>query len=116
MFLLFFIFLLSTLSFSCPVPRDQLLGCLRALMDKDGDGVVDQATLDSLLLKATCLPKTITDHLSGPVIMQMCDTNKDGSLTMADWTSANGCIQKPNHLYYACMLCQGCGYQFTNSP
>lgn len=114
MFLIFFIFLLSTLSFSCPVPRDQLLGCLRTLMDKDGDGVVNIPTLDSLLLKATCLPTTITNHLTGTMIMQMCDTNSDGSLTMADWTASNACIQKPNHLYYACMLCQGCGYPFPN--
>ena len=110
MFVLFFVLIISTLS--CPVSRDQILGCIRQFMDSDGDGVIQIQTIDSLLSKATCLPKEITNMLSGSMILHMCDINKDGSLTMADWTSPDACVRKENHLYYACMLCEGCGYTF----
>lgn len=114
MFFLVFVLIISSLS--CPVSRDQILGCIRQLMDSDGDGIIQPQTIDSLLSKATCLPSPITSIMSGAMIMEMCDINRDGSLTMADWTAPNACVTKPNHLYYACTLCQGCGYSFTNTP
>jgi hypothetical protein len=110
MFFLLFILIISTIS--CPVSRDQILGCIRTFMDPDNDGIIQPETIDSLMTKATCLPKSITNMMSGAMVLQMCDINRDGSLTMADWTAPNACVMKPNHLYYACTLCEGCGYQF----
>lgn len=94
----------------CPVPRDTLIQCFRKLLDKNRDSIITVAEIDNYLATQTCIPRTVSDHLSGTILMNTCDLNRDGALTLADWTPSNACVTNPKRIEMICHLCVKCGW------
>lgn len=98
----------------CPVPRNDLLNCLKNYIDKNGDDVVSKTELTALFESVEhkhCIPDFIRSHVSPTTIMAECDINQDGLLTLDDWNNPRACVQKQNHQYYMCTLCEQCGFE-----
>lgn len=98
----------------CPVPRDTLLSCIRFYIDKNGDDVVSKTELTAFFESTQyhhCIPDFIREHVSPTTIMTECDVNQDGLLTPSDWSDPRACVQKENHQYYMCTLCEQCGFE-----
>jgi hypothetical protein len=45
------------------------------------------------------------------MIMNTCDFNHDGVLTLLDWTVTNACVSNPNRIEMVCVLCERCGWE-----
>lgn len=85
----------------CPVPRDKLLECFKQLVDYNHDNAITAAEIDLFLGTTTMHP-----HLTGAMILNMCDLTKDGVLTIADWTPPNACLRAPEKINLMCKLCE----------
>jgi hypothetical protein len=113
-FILLFLFFTATAvaTTTCPVSRDHLLQCVKHFLDTNNNGVVSLVELTVFFETSSCLPEVIKNHMTPTIIMNECDHNQDGLLTTADWEHPSACIQKQNHQFYLCLICQQCGYTF----
>jgi hypothetical protein len=106
-FILFFAFGIA----HCPEPRDNLIQCFRDLIDLNKDSTITIAELDHFLANQNCINKKITSHITGTHIMNTCDFNHDGILTLSDWTATNACVSTPHRIEMVCVLCERCGWE-----
>lgn len=104
-----FLLLLLTLSWAipfCNVTEISLLECFQALLDPQSTGNVSQVALANRL---TQLNQTYGVTASG--IMNNCDTDHDGYLTVDDWNSPNRtCLRDYNSRLIVCYACNANGY------
>lgn len=82
------------------VPRDSLLPCLQLKLDPNSDGTV---TLSEL---GAAIPSRYASRYSAESLMHLCDVNKDGVLTMADWNTNTSCLISPKVVNFVHKLCQ----------
>jgi hypothetical protein len=108
--MLIFIFIAISFAVCPPANRDNLIDCFRKLLDSNRDSIITVSEIDYYLRTQTCLSKVVTDHLSGTIIMNTCDLNRDGQLTLADWTPSNACVTVPKRVEMICNLCERCGW------
>lgn len=85
----------------CPVERDKLLECFERLVDYNHDNAITASEIDSFLLNTP-----MNQRLTGTMILKMCDINKDGVLTIADWTPPEACLRSPEKINLMCKLCE----------
>jgi hypothetical protein len=98
----------------CPGERDNLLGCFSQLIDGDQDGNITVAELDFAFGNLTCLPTNseFTSLYNSTYVMNVCDVDSDGVLSMADWTADNACLKDNTPaIDYVCRMCYLCGYE-----
>lgn len=98
----------------CPVPRDELLSCIKFYIDKNADDVISKVEVTAFFESVQyhhCIPDFIRQYVSPTTIMTECDINHDNLLTLSDWTDPKACVQKHNHQYYMCTLCEQCGFE-----
>ncbi len=108
------IFLFIVISIACPTGRDNLIQCFRSLLDSNKDSTITVSEIDYYLRTQTCLPRSVSEHITGTTIMNTCDLNRDGVLTLADWTPLNACVTKPRTAELICNLCVRCGWNEMN--
>ncbi len=103
------IILLLSYAFACPVARDKLISCIETRIDLNNDKMLTALEFDTFLSSATCINRVLYRYITGQKIMEMCDVNRDGVLTLDDWTSPQGCIRTPENVNLICKLCKNCG-------
>jgi hypothetical protein len=104
-FLVFTLVVVSGIPF-CNVTDASLLECFQALLDPQSTGNVSQTDLASRL---TNLNQTF--GITAPGIMNNCDADHDGYLTVDDWYSPNRtCLRDYNSRLIACFSCNANGY------
>ncbi len=83
--------------------RNLLLECFSSLVDIDHNNVLSVAEIASFLTG-----NNITG--SENTLMQLCDTNADGSLDMTDWNAPNACAQSQPFIRRICNICIRAGW------
>jgi Ca2+-binding EF-hand superfamily protein len=103
------IFLLSTQTLSCPETRDALLRCFKRLMDKNNNNVITIEEIDEFIKTSSCLNTIkIQPYITGKMIINTCDINGDGVLSLEDWSHHTSCIASENIIERVCEFCQLC--------
>jgi len=92
----------------CPTTKDNLLVCIKKLLDTDNNDEVTKEEIEGFLKTNTCLPPRYKHMLTGEQIVTICDTDNDKVLTIKDWDKPNSCLQKEEHQLYICRLCDMC--------
>lgn len=110
--MLIFLFIVTVIA--CPTSRDNLIQCFRSLLDTNRDSSISVSEIDYYLRTQTCLPKSLSEHITGHLIMNTCDLNGDGVLTLSDWTPFNACVTNPKRVEMICNLCVRCGWNEMN--
>lgn len=95
----------------CPEPRDNLIQCFRTLLDTNKDSIITVSEIDHFLSTQTCINENIAKHITGTIIMNTCDLNRDGQLTLSDWTMQNACVSTDQRVDMICVLCERCGWE-----
>lgn len=90
-FILHFVFVIS-------VQRDSLLPCLKKFLDHDKNNIITEREIETFLLHY--MPSPLNLYLSGRMIINTCDLNADGVLTMVDWHHQNACLTKDYQIEY----------------
>lgn len=100
---------------ACPVPRSVLISCFRNLLDKDHNNIITEYELDKFLESEkayTCLPANLVNELAGKTIINTCDMNNDGQLSIYDWSvHHNSCINTKERIELICNICVQCGWK-----
>lgn len=109
MILYFSLFILIKLSVGT-LGRDHLLPCFRSLLDQNHDSIITRHELDAFIdQKNTCISNyNYYSYISGELIMNTCDLNKDGVLTLSDWDSPRACLVDKYVYNYISRLCGKC--------
>ena len=97
-----------SIAITCPTSRDNLIPCFQQLVDKNNDSMISIAEINSFLMSYTCINNHIYNYMNGARIMQICDLNKDGVLTLSDWTHPNACLMKNPEMTIVCNICKTC--------
>lgn len=87
------------------LPREGLLSCFSDVVDTNKDGTLSGSEISAFLLA--------NDIPGEPVLMRLCDLNKDGSLSMSDWTLPGACAQTQPIITRACYICVKAGWTPT---
>ncbi len=80
--------------------RDLLLGCFSTLVDTDHNNILNMTEISTFL--------NMTGEAT--VIMQICDTNHDGSLTLDDWNAPDSCVHSQPIISRICRFCERAGW------
>jgi len=110
--MILFIFLVLTCVLSLP-DRDVLLVCFDQLVDTNHDGTITTTELNTIISNTTCFNQGphFQELVNGTVIMNMCDTNLDGVLTLVDWNhSTKACGRTHTSIKYMYDQCIKCGW------
>jgi hypothetical protein len=101
--ILLLLLLLALGDATCPEHIDSTWARLVSIV---GETTISPSKVDQLIasLKAkdACIPKTFS--LTGNDIMEACDLNRDGVLTLEDWNHPSGCMASKPRQIYACRL------------
>jgi len=113
MFLVFFIGLLflfggNGVNGTCPTSRDNLLLCIKKLLDTDNNEQITTEEINTFLKQNGCLPPRYNHMLTGEQIVTVCDMDADNILTMHDWNHTNACLTTEDKQLYICRLCDMC--------
>jgi hypothetical protein len=82
--------------------RDTLLSCFSQFVDTNHDDSLSSAEVGAFLT---------AQHIPAQsVVMRLCDLNKDGALTSADWTNTSACVQDQAIITRACYVCVDAGW------
>ena len=89
------VLVMMTLFFTCLGSRDLLIRCFQQLIDTNRDNILTIRELDEFLSNRAgeCgVPAGVLAHLSGKLILNTCDLNGDGRLSMIDWSQQHACL------------------------
>jgi len=108
---MYLFFLVIIVTIACPVSRDKLVLCFSQLVDLNQDSIITATEIDFFLDHQQCIDSNIAHHISGQMVINTCDMNKDGILSIADWTRIDACIQTQHNIDYMCTICVSCGWK-----
>jgi hypothetical protein len=74
-------------------------------LDKNNNNVISLDELDEFLKTTKCIDG---QHFGAKIIMDTCDLNKDGILSIVDWSHHNACIHSNEIMNKACQFCEKC--------
>lgn len=102
------VYIFLSLCVICFGSRDLLIRCFQKHLDRNRDNIVDLHEMNDFLLHKTqgLLPKELIPHLTGTLIMNTCDLNKDNLLSMIDWSQRHACIKKKKYVAFFRDLCE----------
>lgn len=92
----------------CPETRDTLLKCFKRLMDKNNDNVITVKEIDDFVINSGCIRPRIAREITGQLVMNSCDLDRNGILNLADWSHHNSCIHTTAMIERACEFCEKC--------
>jgi hypothetical protein len=98
----------------CPKGDVDVLDCLDVLFDANHDGTLTGAEIDNRLALFTNMTE-ITSQFTSVNILNGCDFNNDGVLTMDDWNdpmrlSNSTCLSAGVHCGLFCAICSQNGW------
>ena len=104
-----FLLLIITITNGCPDTRDMLLKCVKRLFDKNNNNAIGKKELDTFIRTSKCIPgEDWEPFITGELIMNTCDIDKDGTLTLLDWGHHNSCIYSKDVVKRLCEFCEYC--------
>ena len=107
--LIIFLLSLLTITHSCPDTRDMLLRCFKRLLDKNNNNAISRGELDEFIKNSQCIPgREWEPYITGKLIIDTCDLDGDGILTLLDWGNHNSCINSKDVVKRMCEFCEYC--------